>query len=353
MASQMEGQLNVSGFITNITNSSETNNSTHWSFTYRLVCLYILTALGILGNALSLIVLLKSSKRRHSSRLYLIVLAVIDSLVLICELLSRGGAADVNDWACSSVTYIRYVMKSFSAYIVVIISIDRFVMVIFPYQAIRYGRLKIALIHIGTAFLFAVVSNIYATFTQAIHKKYKICHAKVEYADLYAYSYFSLHFLLAELGASTVVFTLTVITIYGLYRSRKVSQQLRGIRFMNEVTPTNIDLHLTEMLIAIALVFVVLRLPYSIVWLYDFLYYDVTGHKEDSTRKYIYSAINILLTFSVANFAVNFLVYFTFWKSFRHQLWNILTLKCSEKYRQETSTLSYNRNTNIEHESNT
>ena len=47
-----------------------------WSIKYNKSVSYILTAVGLVGNILSLIVLMLSPKRSNASRLYLIVLTV-------------------------------------------------------------------------------------------------------------------------------------------------------------------------------------------------------------------------------------------------------------------------------------
>ena len=65
----MENNSNIS--TKNITNTGGTD--VEWSFKYYTYTTYVLTGLGLVGNLLSLIVLLLSPKRSKASRLYLCV----------------------------------------------------------------------------------------------------------------------------------------------------------------------------------------------------------------------------------------------------------------------------------------
>ena len=60
-------------------NSSNSGFSAAWILTYSTHTTYILTVIGLLGNVLTVIILLLSPKRSKASRLYLMVLAVTDS----------------------------------------------------------------------------------------------------------------------------------------------------------------------------------------------------------------------------------------------------------------------------------
>ena len=105
-----------------------------------MMMMMILT--GTLGNLTSLIVLLRPNMRGKSVYLFLLFLAIADTTVLYISAfktwirkISGFELLNVNDWSCRIVIFLILLSQQLAAWIVVLVTIDRFVAVWFPLRA--------------------------------------------------------------------------------------------------------------------------------------------------------------------------------------------------------------------------
>ena len=217
----MENNSNIS--TKNITNTGGTD--VEWSFQYYTYTTYVLTGLGLVGNLLSLIVLLLSPKRSKASRLYLIVLAVTDSLVLITGVITDPKFVDKNSILCK-LNYVKYGLQSFSAYIVAVIAIQRYVMIKMPFKGPEYDKSKYGIYHLASAFVFAFAAN--AVAVPSLGLVDGICSIKPDYSVLFTYSYLVLNYLCSEVGVGILVLILTILTVQALIKSSKLGISKSG-----------------------------------------------------------------------------------------------------------------------------
>jgi len=97
---------------------------------------------GTVGNVMSLMVLLRPRMRGKSVYLFLLLLAIADTVVLYISgfktwirVVTGFELMNVNDWSCRSVNFLVLFSQHMSAWIVVLVTIDRFVAVWFPLRA--------------------------------------------------------------------------------------------------------------------------------------------------------------------------------------------------------------------------
>ena len=316
--------------IKNISKDNEGENTTaipdiSWSIQYNKYVTYILAAVGLIGNILSLTVLLLSPKRSNASRLYLIVLAVAESLVLIADIILDSELADIYDAVCK-IHYAKYSLSSFSAYIIAVITIQRFVMVKIPFKGTEYDKTKYGVCHLVSAFIFAFASNAFAVPSLGVFDGW--CTVNPEYSISFTYSYLVLNYLCSSVGVGILVLILTILTVQGLVKSKTMG-----------VSKKKGETRLTKMLIVLAVTFILLRLPSTIVWLILYVPYRIIKNPLDGTYYKMLIPYYIFGTVTTSNFAINFLIYIVYWSAFRHRLVNIF---CSAIGRtnivQETST---------------
>ena len=286
-----------------------------WSIQYAKYVSIILTAVGLLGNILSLIVLLLSPKRSNASRLYLSFLAVTDSLVLISGTITYGDLSR-NNIICKA-NYATYALKNFSSYIVAVIAIQRFVMVNMPFKGKEYDKTKYGIYHLFSAFIFAFSSNVYAVVSLDIIDGR--CNIKPDNRVLFTYSYLILNYLCSEVGVGLFVMVLTILTVQRLVKSNKMGVSKNGKG----------ETKLTKMLIVLAATFVILRLPGTIVWLISYVPYGLLKNPLDDTYYKLRISDIIFGTVTTSNFAVNFIIYITFWPAFRQRFVNVFS--CPDK----------------------
>ena len=335
-----------------------------WSQIYEEYVTYILVAFGLVGNSLSVAVISGSSNRHRASRLYLLFLSIADSLVLIFFILSKE-VQHINNASCVLVNYCNRLFRSFSGYLVVMISIQRFTMVKYPFKASHYDRTLYGVLLITASFLFAAVSSLYQALISETQKtgKWKGCCRTNVNVDVFIYLHLSLHVLCVEVIASLIVLILTFVTVNGIRKSNLLrSQMSKKVELVTasssgttsgqkETKSSEKETQLTKMLIVLALVFVFVRMPFTITYWYDYLMWFIhwRSGRPASAATYtlnMMSTINVFFTLYIANFATNFLVYIILWPAFRLKVVDILTFKYSRK-RKKDEVLSYSASNKV------
>lgn len=117
-------------------------------FEYRLhksLLLYVPLAIylvGIVGNFLSFSVLARKRMRRVSTYTYLAVLSVADTFVLTIGLLMlwvgqlTGRDVRARDpWSCKLLNVFSYTASDFSVWLIIAVTVERFIAVCYPLQA--------------------------------------------------------------------------------------------------------------------------------------------------------------------------------------------------------------------------
>ena len=94
------------------------------------------------------------------------------------------------------------------------------------------------------------------------------------------------------------------------------------------------------MIIVLALTFLVLRLPATIVWLVMYVPYEIMKQPYDDTYKKLLIPYFITATVTLSNFAINFIIYVIFWPAFRIRFVNIFIRGARNSHKAESSTVS-------------
>ena len=104
----------------------------------------VIIGLGTLGNVLSFLVLIRKSMRSSSTCFYMIFLAVADTMVLYFDTLRKWlsyingyDAVTHTDVGCKLFTFLSYFSFSWSAWLLVAMTIERFIAIHFPLHAVR------------------------------------------------------------------------------------------------------------------------------------------------------------------------------------------------------------------------
>ena len=179
--------------------------------TLRYKYAYIIAGLGIMANMLALVVLLQPSMRRRSTYAYLAVLAVSDSVVLASSitdiligekiLLPRQTIVLISDT-------LRMYCRQCSAWLLVAVTVDRYIVVSHPLRARRMCKRTTA--YKVIIVLFVILAPIAIPFILIKqHKKFKLL-----------YIFYNVN---AALYAVIPFTTLLVLNGFIIYRMRKRS----------------------------------------------------------------------------------------------------------------------------------
>jgi len=113
---------------------------------HKLLLLYvppIFFIIGLVGNTLSAVILTRPPMRSISTYRYLTVLSFTDSLVLsvgllrmwLGQLLIGNDVLDQWTWACKLVNVVGYTVSNFSVWLIVAVTVERFIAVCYPLMA--------------------------------------------------------------------------------------------------------------------------------------------------------------------------------------------------------------------------
>ena len=97
----------------------------------------VITFLGVIGNTLVIIVVLTNQQMRSSTNVLILNLAVADLLFVIFCIPFTATDYVLNEWrfgllVCQAVQYLIYVTSYVSIYTLIMMTIDRFLAVVFP-----------------------------------------------------------------------------------------------------------------------------------------------------------------------------------------------------------------------------
>ena len=284
-------------------------------------------------NTLSLIVLSTSiALRQTASGMYLIALSAADMMYLFGEFLrwlNKGHRAfgidvhfmDVGQFACKSIYFLRYAGIVTSAWLTVAITTERLLLVSCPIKHARISTPLRTRLSIGVIY---IVGCLAASFTWwsvgSVRFKCVIVHSV--WYDVSSWVSLRIGSLLLP---GIVVCVMTSAIIYFMTQAQRKRNRLsyrHTLQRQQTIVARKLTLEkqLTAMLIAVAVAFVVLRLPYTITYyLYSYrkyIWYD----QSDALVDQIKTADLIADTIATLNYVVNFFLYYVCGDLFRRQL---------------------------------
>ncbi len=322
-----------------------------WSRDVNFICMGVVINVGVVCNILALLVLLTSvSMRRTSTGSYLIGLTVADTLFLSGELFrwvhssrSDGGYFDGLSFMNTSVTWcrtiyaLRYVGKVWSAWITVAITAERFVTISYPLKVIRVSTATTARIVVGTIGVLSAVLASFPAWTLKIIP-YKGC-PKCQIGNEAVYN--AMNWAILRVGSlmlpGAIILVFTVLIFKHLVQSRSE----RSTALSEEKFPTavrrgmSVERQLTSMLLAVAIAFLLLRLPYTIAYYINHYKTDLWTKLDSYTRASLYHANRICDVIATSNYAINFFLYCMCGSMFRRELCALLRcVRCGGKRRK-------------------
>ena len=219
-----------------------------WTVTVILVTFLIF---GLIGNLLSAIIMFRRSRRGLSSYFYLAFLAVVDICILYtgCLLFLLETAFSIypqlhSSFLCRLSFYIQHLFTYMSAWLIVAVTFERFMVVRFPFQSIRICRLHVAYSISTILLLFFAVYTAHCfvtmdlTFThrqsdQGYHPNVLVCDL-VRHRHLLAFIDLCFYSVLPSL----LILMFNILIIITMFRAMKQRQDYLQAR---SFVPTSTD----------------------------------------------------------------------------------------------------------------
>ncbi|XP_076457595.1 uncharacterized protein LOC143291284 [Babylonia areolata] len=135
----------------------------------------LVVTLGVAGNTLCFLTLVFSPLRHTSTCVYMAAIAVLDCVILVLDLcvLLRGYMGHTlfylaNDWACGFHNFLFYFAIHYDVLLLLAMTVDRFVVVRFPFRAHTLCTPRSALKAIAAVGVFSFALNFQIFFTRRL-----------------------------------------------------------------------------------------------------------------------------------------------------------------------------------------
>ena len=337
MAELKDERSNISTFI----NKSEIieNNDNDMNKTIVIYTFPILIIVGTICNILTFLVMRRKKLRNQSTGYYMAVLAVADELALLVGCLSgwlmsykNFNILSISSYACKIFSVVLYTTFDFSVWLVVIMTIERFIAVTFPLKSMYFCTVKKAKVAtlILTCILFAINSHFLITHSTVYDKNGTLgCDSANE-----TFNYFIKH-IWPWIDASKYAFVpfltiliFNVLIIYNLFIAAKSIKNLSSNHQLqiNHVTSNTQNLtnhgstnsqsnssnnrRLTVMLLVVSITFCILSTPVVVL--------QVLERAAPGPNYQTFYSICLCLQY--INHSTNFFLYVVSGKLFRNEV---------------------------------
>lgn len=328
-------------FVFSTTNYYNNSNGTKSEDTfYKTMMIYaipVIVIVGTVGNVLSFLVLVRCQMRNTSVYFYLLALAVADTCVLYLSafkswirLVFGYELLHESDGVCRFFTFLVLFWQHLSAWLIVFVTVDRFVVVWFPFKAssvctVTRSRLATAVLVttliVYNSHVFWTYHLFYNPYWKSLACGYRstmpFMKKEFEFLKLATYS----------LVPFAVILVLNVAIITRLHwrpfllrgRSGDTSSTFSGTS-RSESATNGRQAKVTYMLVAVSFAWLALTFPNAI--------HALVFHLSTSDQaRSMYRAVSFLLVYT--NHAINFYLYCITGKKFRRELEELSKAACS------------------------
>ena len=326
---------NVLGY-TDDTNFQRANESVVPNLVMVLPSL-LFSAIGIIANTLVIIVIVKGSLSHMVFMSILMLLAITDNVTLcLSNLLLRelfGRIFGESILSCQILTFLAPCSGLFSSWLIVLVSVERFIAVFFPLKVHIYFTLKRSYILMALVAIMSCISSVSYLFVVNIDVEdgYPYCQYKWE----------SVNFGLAHMILSALLYSILPFSIISILNILIVSR-LRSKPKFNVQNPKRVssrDKSLVIMMFAICIVFAVTTFPISLSMLITSAIQHVPDRNAFSEWFYVFS-----LVLANINHCVNFFFYCITGTVFRKALFRLFrcNTRQNNNFHQHVRAISEN-----------
>ena len=301
----------------------------------------VLVPLGLVGNTLSFIVMIKPNNRKMSTCIYMAVISINDNLMMC--LLSYDALVVVvfknNEYhsvECKIIGFLALSTLQNSTFQVVAMTIDKYIAIKWPHKAATYsssGKVKLIALSLSVC---ALSYNSPHLFLSRVTGGQCIAYSADKLITR-VYSWFS--FVLNAIIPFTMLIYMNYIIVKTVRSSRKMftendtttgatrNQGMQG----RQKTMKNAENQLTIMLLLVTTLFLILLCSTYIRFIY------LSFVEMDTPLKYANSMLFFQISFKLyaTNGGINFLLYCVSGKKFRNDLKEIL---CFPSYLNRSAT---------------
>ena len=299
---------------------------------------------------------MKSNRFRGKSYShYLSALTVFDSLVLIAKFVRRvdemmmattgrqhGLFTAYGDAACKLHNFTEHVCFLMSSWLVLCMTVERFIVVVFPFKKEKFCKPRNAVTIIMVVFAVISYSQIFRLIV--IEKDRGICTAPERYLNIYVALHIYMYQLILQFMLPAVLIVVCNFTI--LYKIRQLQDNVTR----QGDTPHNYGQHskhkkTTCMLVMISFTYVITLLPLVLLS----MAIHISVKVNPSTARFMLRNLKdlrfVLELISEVNYGVNFCIYVMSGAQFRYELRRICARRpsCSSSNRDNFKVIYFKK----------
>ena len=283
----------------------------------------VLIPVGLVGNTLSLFVMIKPSNRKISTCIYMAAIGINDNLMMCIEihawLVDGVKIHGWFDWECKISAYFAGFLLQFTTYLVIAMTLDKYIAIKWPHKAATYsspGRAKMTIVVILT---FVALYNLPHSFVITVIKGN--CYSySVKSILTKVYSWFT--FVLNGVFPFTVLIHMNYVIVKTVKKSRNMFTRNVGTVAVDrrQKTMKSAENQLTTMLLLVTALFLVLLLPTYIRFILSSFFSSDTPSKFATSILIAETSYKLYVT----NSGINFFLYCVSGKKFRNDLKDIV-----------------------------
>lgn len=301
--------------------------------------------MGTFGNVLSFIIMQRTPLRLTSAGSYFAVLAIADTLYLYIGLVSYlidhftdVVMQQVHPWSCKIVRFTLFTSGDASVWLLVAVTVDRFIAVVIPTKGKVVCIPRRARIVSAIVWLAAITKNLHIFWTRGYEQITKTMSTNCGYPSKdYAYfeKYIRPWIALATLALipGAVIFLLNVIIIWALRKQNQLHPKTKyKYSSRHQSGDKKYLTQMTAMFLGISFEYLILIPPCYILLI-------VRPYFDNGESPSIKFAQSIIFAIQYTHYAINFYMYCMTGKGFRKQVRHLFCGKTKTRL-PETAMLS-------------
>ena len=301
----------------------------------RLLWLYggpCIFTVGILGNILSALVMLRKALRQNVTSLYLVLLAVVDSCILCVTIPEcyfqnvHGKPYFVNSVQCKIFGFFKNSLLIYESWILVALTVERACSIFAPFKAKTIFTKKFAAAQLGLIGILALGINLHTLFQMAYDDDMKCMMVS-------SYFYNNVWPWILNVAICLAPFTIIIATniaiivkLVYLHQKRKRTQSVSNNARLA---------HTTTMLLAVGFAFILTIGPMYLFLCIQWIWFDQLSNRSIDELEIdewaIMEFVESIFTFlSLFNNSFNFFLYCLSSSKFRNEFFKMIHIKRSK-----------------------
>ncbi|XP_064597759.1 probable G-protein coupled receptor 139 [Liolophura sinensis] len=299
--------------------------------------LWTLTIVGLIGNSLSMVTILRM-RPQTSSSLYVAFLAVMDSCSLVIKLVFQQVTKydiGIGSGGCRVLLFLGNASVMVANWLVVVMTAERLLAIWFPFKVAEIStKSKAYIVYISLLVAFMGVNCFYLfTFEEDYDEvTFFTCEPMDEYKDVVVNVLYWLDAVCYALAPCLLLIIFNCLIVLGTWMSVRVQKKLTQNKDQMDEKRKQQN-QITVMLVTVSVIFLVLTMPNGIFFMH-------TGNWNPNSNDAWAEKIlveRIILFLSDCNHAVNFFLYFLSGRRFRKMFLKMFCPKCAARRQQEST----------------